>query len=336
MKSIGQQLREARLARKMTIEAASKATKIKAEQLLELENNNYARFAAPAYARGFIRIYARMLGLDEHRLIDQLDGFIDEQDEEFFLNSNPVNYIPDEKEDRSQRMSNREVGMMIAGGVMLCIIGVLAYRVFWSDANETVASRRTASTVNPPPSAEAALPNSLQEEPVAVAVPVNPWAIDQQESSSLELSQTITAPRATAVEGIEDQNLPVARALPVRELSQENIQIPRARPVNENILKEPRPPTDQPAARPADGLRRLVLLATEDCWVRVAEIKNEEVQQVFADQILAGEEKQFRAERFIVTAGVPAALKVFLDGKDLGILSEERLPMEFQIPKRDE
>jgi cytoskeleton protein RodZ len=331
MKSIGQQLREARVARKMTLEAASKATKIKVEQLMELENNNYARFAAPAYARGFIRIYARMLGLDEHRLIDQLDGFIDEQDEEFFLNSNPVNYIPDEIENKNHGMTNREVGMMIAGGVMLCIIGILGYKVFWVDATGNTYSKGSAPIVNSIQGLDLAKPNLSGEEPVAVAVPVNPWAIEQGELPAEESKKNIS-PNA------DEQGIPVAKAVAVGEVMQEEAIIaPRAQPVGGSIPKEVTPtPAEPRAAKPIDGLRQLVLLASEDCWVRVTEIIKGEPKHVFADQMLAGEKKQFRADRFIVTAGVPAALKVFLDEKDLGILSEDRLPTEFHIPKLGE
>ncbi len=343
MKSIGQQLREARIARKMTLEAASKATKIKVEQLMELENNNYARFAAPAYARGFIRIYARMLGLDEHRLIDQLDGFIDEQDEEIFLNSNPVNYIPDEIEDKNQGMTKREVGMMIAGGVMLCIIGILGYKVFWVDSTRSAHSKG-AQPINATQTIDLAKTGLPSEEPVAVAVPVNPWAIEQGEPSSEEIKKAIPAnpnafspDRSATPADTDDQGPPVARAVPVSELMQEDIVAPRAQPVSGGVPREiPPAPSDPRAAKPTDGLRQLVLIASEDCWVRVTEIIKGESKNVFADQILAGEKKQFRADRFIVTAGVPAALRVFLDEKDLGILSEDRLPTEFHIPKLSE
>jgi cytoskeletal protein RodZ len=343
MKSIGQQLREARVARKMTLEAASKATKIKVEQLMELENNNYSRFAAPAYARGFIRIYARMLGLDEHRLIDQLDGFIDEQDEEIFLNSNPVNYIPDEPEDKNHGMTNREVGMMIAGGVMLCIIGVLAYKVFWVDALESApaaASIRANANVSPSINETPAKP---VEEPVAVAVPVNPWAINQEGEEVKKAMSVI--PRATPLnENVPIENTPndppIARAVAVGDVPEDDIEAPRAISVNTVVpgasgaIAGTASATSSP--RPADGLRQLVLLASEDCWVRVTEITKGEAKHVFADQMLVGEKKQFRAERFIVTAGIPAALRVFLDDKDLGILSEERLPSEFHVPKLSE
>jgi len=59
MKSVGEKLKLARLHRHWTPQAAAKATKIKVEQLLDLENDAYNKFASPSYARGFVRIYAR-------------------------------------------------------------------------------------------------------------------------------------------------------------------------------------------------------------------------------------------------------------------------------------
>ena len=69
MKSVGAQLREARQARGWTPKAAAKATKIKEQQLLFIENEEYNKFAAPAYVRGFVRIYAKTLGLNESKIL---------------------------------------------------------------------------------------------------------------------------------------------------------------------------------------------------------------------------------------------------------------------------
>lgn len=354
MKSIGQQLREARLARKMTLEAASKATKIKVEQLMELENNNYSRFAAPAYARGFIRIYARALGLDEHRLIDQLDGFINEQDEEIFLNSNPVNYIPEETGDKHLRFTKREIGMMIAGGIMLCIIGILLYKVFWVDlhtpgtglATRQIDARSVAST----PIEQA----NQSEERVAPAAPVNPWSIPRNSTEVASGEEELGIPRAlplnpalgSAVGGNAEGEPIVARAIPVGEVVGEGIVAPRAQPVNPSVgaSSEVKPSEagssadGTASAKPgliSSGLRQLTLETSEHSWVRVTEVTSGKAVEVFSDVMEPGERRQFQAERFVLTFSVPAAVKVSLDGKELGVLSEERSPMEFQIPKAE-
>jgi hypothetical protein len=50
--------------RGLTIQQAASATRIRAEHLAALEADDTERFAAPVYAKGYLRNYARYLGLD--------------------------------------------------------------------------------------------------------------------------------------------------------------------------------------------------------------------------------------------------------------------------------
>ncbi|MBI5394337.1 MAG: helix-turn-helix domain-containing protein [Verrucomicrobia bacterium] len=70
MDNIGQQLRAARERKKITLEAAAQATKIKGEHLSALEANQFDDIEAPVYVKGFIKIYARFLGIEEKPLVE--------------------------------------------------------------------------------------------------------------------------------------------------------------------------------------------------------------------------------------------------------------------------
>jgi cytoskeletal protein RodZ len=74
METIGQQLRGARERKKISLETAAQATKIKAEYLGALESNQFERIEAPVYVKGFLRIYAQYLGLDAKPLVSQFVG----------------------------------------------------------------------------------------------------------------------------------------------------------------------------------------------------------------------------------------------------------------------
>ena len=80
MKTVGKQLQEARLARNWTPELAARETKIKVDRLGDLERDDYSHFTSPTYARGFVRTYARALGLDEYRILRQLDNKLPDDD----------------------------------------------------------------------------------------------------------------------------------------------------------------------------------------------------------------------------------------------------------------
>jgi cytoskeleton protein RodZ len=61
---LGEQLRQARNAKGLSLAEAAAATRIHAATLEALENNNSQALPAPVFSRGFVRIYAAYLGLD--------------------------------------------------------------------------------------------------------------------------------------------------------------------------------------------------------------------------------------------------------------------------------
>ena len=70
MESIGETLREARHNKRASLEDASRATKIKFEILEQLEADEFDRLAAPAYTKGFLKLYAEYLGLDGQSIVE--------------------------------------------------------------------------------------------------------------------------------------------------------------------------------------------------------------------------------------------------------------------------
>ena len=73
--SPGARLRELREARGLTLEAASEATHVKARYLDALEREDVESLLAAAYAKSFLKAYARLLEADE-TLIDQYRDLI--------------------------------------------------------------------------------------------------------------------------------------------------------------------------------------------------------------------------------------------------------------------
>ncbi len=71
METLGQKLNAARTARKLTASEAAKGTRIKIQHIQAMEQDDFSSIAAPAYAKGFIRIYADYLGIDSAPLIDE-------------------------------------------------------------------------------------------------------------------------------------------------------------------------------------------------------------------------------------------------------------------------
>lgn len=72
--SAGQQLRQAREKRQLTLEQAAKATHIRSHYLQALEAELFDSLPSPTQAKGFLRIYASFLNLDPETLSTSLEN----------------------------------------------------------------------------------------------------------------------------------------------------------------------------------------------------------------------------------------------------------------------
>lgn len=68
MQTIGEKLEEARKQKGITIREAAEVTKIRGEFLAHFENNHFDLNLPEIYARGFVKLYAKYLGLDPEQI----------------------------------------------------------------------------------------------------------------------------------------------------------------------------------------------------------------------------------------------------------------------------
>lgn len=68
--SFGEELRRERVVREISLEEISQATKISIRLLTALERSDLAKLPAPTFTRGFIRAYARHLGIDPEEKVN--------------------------------------------------------------------------------------------------------------------------------------------------------------------------------------------------------------------------------------------------------------------------
>jgi cytoskeletal protein RodZ len=67
-KTVGEILRTAREARKLSVEQVNRETKISVQTVRALEQDDFGAFPSETYLKGFVRTYAEFLGLDGNRL----------------------------------------------------------------------------------------------------------------------------------------------------------------------------------------------------------------------------------------------------------------------------
>ncbi len=72
--SVGERLKSAREARKVSLEEACRVTKIQRQTLEAIEEGRVQEMLDPAYARIFVKKYATYLGLDGTTVVDEYEG----------------------------------------------------------------------------------------------------------------------------------------------------------------------------------------------------------------------------------------------------------------------
>jgi cytoskeletal protein RodZ len=137
MPSVAEQLRRAREEQKLDVYQVAEITKIKTDHIRALESGNYNVFAAPVYIRGFIRTYAKVLKLDETRLVADLEAELGQTEK--FRELPPLTKKPRGALDFLMLMMSRlnwRVATIVAGAAIAVLLAWIGFRALKS-RNET-------------------------------------------------------------------------------------------------------------------------------------------------------------------------------------------------------
>jgi cytoskeleton protein RodZ len=77
---IGEAIRQARLAKGLTLDDLANATKIRALVIDSMENNDFSPCGGRIYARGQIRGLAVYLGIEPHAWLEEFDTEFPDED----------------------------------------------------------------------------------------------------------------------------------------------------------------------------------------------------------------------------------------------------------------
>lgn len=148
--TVGASLRAAREAQGLSIQDVARQLRLMNRQIVAMENEDFSSLGQPVFARGFVRNYARLLGLDAQALLHTMGGHVEPVD----VIQVPAVVLPG---------AWFTSGWLIAGLVALLVLTALPIGLYaWlgSDADEVVLTH---------------VPQPQRSAPaVAVAVPASP------------------------------------------------------------------------------------------------------------------------------------------------------------------
>lgn len=162
MPAVGAQFRAAREARGLSLSEAAEDIHIRAVYLAEIEAENWRAIGAPVYVRGFLRTYARFLGLDPEAAVAEFNQT---------LPPAPGPSSPEKAASSGDRIARRLSPLIwIAGFVAVCLIGLVIYNAITlrqpasSSGGVALPSSNAGSSAAPaasPSAAPSPQPNSL-------------------------------------------------------------------------------------------------------------------------------------------------------------------------------
>ena len=291
MESIGEFFRQVRETKGLTIDEVASKTRIRTDFVKALEEGNFAKLPDQVFARGFVRSYARSLGLDEddaiHRFDQSAGAYYDKHVERERLRVRQA-------EEERKRKANRKAVAIAIGIAIITLIFLL------SREQSSLLVRRSSSDVpvsaakrTPPPIPESqdALPRQ-QTEPVPVTPKAKP-----NESPAVP---TDTTPKKT----VEPVTSPVTTASAVPE---------QATPSPSSLGSDgPLGGISLEGSGTAEGQLALDLEATELSWV-VVQIDGGSPQEAL---LRPGEKARWKGQdQFVLTLGNAGGVKAELNGQ---------------------
>jgi len=184
--SLGQYLREAREKKGWTLEQAAFKTRILYQYLKAVEDDNYEQLPAEVFAKGFVRSYARLLGLDELQILPRFD----ESGGQFYAKRDEREQLTRRVREEARRKKANK--LIVAGMVSVALVVLLL--VTGQDRNR--ARPRTEPPREPAPPANSAqvIPPSQSEMPTRLetAARSESAAREAEQPASIEVERNFS------------------------------------------------------------------------------------------------------------------------------------------------
>ncbi len=285
MPSFGEKLRLEREKRKITLEQISSTTKIGTRMLQALEEEKFSQLPGGIFNKGFVRAYARTLGLDEDQTVaDYLEASGDappvrvESPTRENARDNTRANVAHEPESGRLEIRAEVASRQLPWGILAVVLLIIALGLsLWNYHRQ---QERLTSQSKPAPRA-----SQIVEQSTSPAVA--PGSAPQPSS----VSEPMNPPPVATTPPSAEESLPTA--------------------------SQPLPNTAAATSAPAEFL--VLLHARDESWVSVFV----DGKPAGSETLEAGDERTFRGrQRVTVKAGNAAALDLRLNGRALPIVGD--------------
>lgn len=144
--TLGEKLRQAREERGMSISEAAEQTRISALYLESIENNDYRPLPGGIFNKGFVKSYAKTLGLDEQEALQDYAALLAQQGSD--VNEDPKTYRPEVLTDEGSSWGF--VPTLIFSAIILGVLvwAVMAFLNYYNGEKTPIAANTNTNTAN--------------------------------------------------------------------------------------------------------------------------------------------------------------------------------------------
>ena len=279
-----QELKTKREALGLSLADIYQRTRISVTNLQAIENNDFHLLPTAAYAKNFIKTYARTLEIDSEPILARYEDYLNAQKTVQVLR--PV--VEAKKKSIVPKIGVTKIYWLMTAFLGVVIILILLISQQYQPSSD-IATQGGNMTV----------PVQEKKEPPAIPV-VNP-------------SAPVNAPVQTAPE-----------PLPAEVNLQKNVVVPpvsanseknKAKPSSETVAS---PLDNKPIEITKEDPGILVISAVEETWIRIKADQNPSSQMV----LKPGEKIERKAASFVLDIGNAGGIKIKFKGKNLEKLGE--------------
>jgi cytoskeletal protein RodZ len=162
--TLGQVIRDARIAARLSIEQLSESTSIRIGLLTEMENNNFVHCGGDTYARGHLRNIANKIGADPLELINLYN-------EEHSLENRAIGELLVENNVMQVPQEKKAISWKVPASISLAVLFTFGVVQIVMSNQSTDSQPRVVASASPTAEASVApIPTPSQEAPAPVEV----------------------------------------------------------------------------------------------------------------------------------------------------------------------
>lgn len=304
--SLGEYFRKAREAQGLTIEQVAATTRIQESYLQALEEERFQALPEKVFTKGFVRTYARTLGLDEEEALRRFaisaGTYYQKEEEE-------QQQVLQREEETRRSKTNRNAVIILTGVILIGLFFLLPKEQSPPPSSGPAKESKAPSVSNS--QSQRVEPEKKATDETQAIIPAD--AQSTQGPASAKSLQDVTTPKPSSSRPEVTTQTATRVSPPAVPSSGEDQEVGREAGAT-------KPPTRmaapfEPGRGEQDGPLMLEMEALEITWVVVRSDDRPPHEAL----LQPGDRALWRAhERFILTLGNAGGVKVTLNGQPLG------------------